>query len=515
MTRAMPLDLNAILAPFLRPLHIQWKTITDAMTSIGKQVKTRLERSSALERTSRDFLMVDFQEMALVVTIAAAQKGALGPRPAEPLWPASIRQELLLPRFFFELAVAVKAILASMKRFKTATPGMFAPKNPQFIDIFGHIGILSRALASDYRPIRLLERTAQSARDWYDGLGLAKSPASEGGGEGLAGLPAKLAGALILIPAFFEWLDAMFRFLDLAVRTRALDEFTALQNRVFGVRRDILDSLFSFLRNNLQDVFEVYFVLNKILLQTVVYWSRFVSVYVGMLGEQLSVMSAFLAKWVNLIIAVADALGGAMNLLRDLELPGGVTLGNLIDYAHNKTGDFILNQLDRLEKATGSGAMNGLVVIYRALMRAIVANPPAIPRPVIPPFPDLYLTGIKPHEQELFDLVQGMRDAIIPSLQQALTDASGKLLEVGKDAAQVAQASTGIPQGIWNSVLGSSKSISDGLFSGADRTVRNDELAKAYERAIVTAGFATIRSAWIVLRSQRIPRLTTCFVLLN
>ena len=26
---------------------------------------------------------------------------------------------------------------------------------------------------------------------------------------------------------------------------------------------------------------------------------------------------------------------------------------------------------------------------------------------------------------------------------------------------------------------------------------------------------ATIRSAWIVLRSERIPRLTTCFVLLN
>ena len=129
----MPIDFNLIFAPLLLPMHIQWRAITDAMESIAKQVSRRLERASGLERASRDFPVPDFREEALVVTIAAAQKGALGPRPAEPFWPASIRQEWLLPRFAIMLAATVNDIRDSIARFQMPDPSMFSGATERLI----------------------------------------------------------------------------------------------------------------------------------------------------------------------------------------------------------------------------------------------------------------------------------------------------------------------------------------------------------------------------------------------
>jgi len=496
----MPLDLNVILLPFLDAAERLWKPITVAMESIGRQVKKRLETADALERATRDFPELDFRENAVVMRIAIQQAGALGPAPAEPLWPASIRQELLLPRLFDTLRQITGSIAAAMGRFKTPTQDMFS-RPPKFVDIFGHLGLLSRAFMEDYRPVRLLEDTAKTAMKFIDSLSGPKPHAEatpRPAHDTLSSIPGMLAGALLLIPAVLDWMSKLLEIISLGIRIRLLDELEALQNRVYQLRREILTDFFETLRSLAQRAMEYLFVVERILLQNLLYWGRFIAIYLKLLGEQLHKFSAFLSKWVNLIIMVASMIASALDALRALTLPGGIPLGDLMDALTNGQGrDLLMMELDAAEvAAAGIPQAQDAIRVLRALMRATLNPPPNVTMPWIPRLPDIYRTAILPYRTRLFDLLHTLRDAVVPNVRQIAESAAVMLLDIGDAAATAARNATraGSPS-LWATLMGSSSDIASTLFGGQRAAVEADALAEAYEREIVIAGMGTLAAA--------------------
>jgi hypothetical protein len=486
----MPIDINAILTPFVTPFKHAWKSITDAMESIARQVAHRLEHANAMERASRDFPMLDFRDGAVVVSVAKWQEGALGPPPPESAIPASIRQELLLPRLFDTLRQMTGSIRDAIARFQTPSREMFSTQNTHFVDIFGHVGMLVRAFAEDYRPVRLLETTGKEARKWYDSLKLSSGETSASSGDALESLPGKLAGALILIPAFMDWMTALIGFLDLAIRTATLDQMEQIQAQVYGLRRTILDNLFFTIREMAQNAYELYYVADRILLHSALYWGRFLTIYLQMLGEQISSLSEFLHKWVNLVIAVLSAISHMAEGLRGITLPGGITFGDIIDAVSGRAANFLQDQLDVLKRIPNDTIQN-IANIYSALLRA-AAGVPAPVYPTVPPLPDLYAAAIAPYESQLFGLIRDLHTNAVPAITQILQGGSDTLSQVAEDTSRAARTAINIPTALWNNVVDSSSHIADRLYGGQSRDQREDPLAQAYERAIVTAGFATI-----------------------
>src|SRR4051794_38947756 len=76
--RLMPIDWEAIVAPFRAVFRSQTKYFTESVREIAKWLKKRLEESRKMELTSRAFPVIDFSEGAVQVSIALFQQNTLG-----------------------------------------------------------------------------------------------------------------------------------------------------------------------------------------------------------------------------------------------------------------------------------------------------------------------------------------------------------------------------------------------------------------------------------------------------
>jgi hypothetical protein len=497
----MPFDLDVVLALFQVPVGREWKRISDALEHLGEKIREQAERSSALERASRDFLEWSFQDDALVVALAPSQRFQLR-LPAEPLLPAAIRQEWLLPGLFIRLRAVTDAIRNAVRRYQKPSPGMFDRGGSQFSDIFGQAAMLVRAFVLDYRPIRLLEETALQAailRVLYLGPPQPGQP----GGSSLDSLPGMLAGALLLVPAFLGWLTVLAREASLVIRMAVLQKFQEIQETLFSLKQTLLERFFETLRSNFQDAMEFFFAAEHIFLRSVAFYGVFLRIWLTHLARNLADFSNVVSLVVNICILALNAIASTLEALRAFSIVPGLSLGDLLDAISLGTlPGWLTNKIGELAEDAGAASprLRAIAAVVRAVMRAALNPRYHNLAPLLPRMPDPY-AAIAPHLPGILEIFGRLRSAVGPLVRDGLNGTASTLIEMADAADRMARQSVSVGDlSLWRTVAESSAQVSDLAFGGQIRERRHaltehpDALASTYDR-MVAGGFATLQEA--------------------
>jgi len=78
----MPIDFNALFAPYRVAYFLQWRSIGESLYKIAEWLTKRLKQTREREVATRGFQTFEFTGSALSVTIDASQHGMLGPQGA-------------------------------------------------------------------------------------------------------------------------------------------------------------------------------------------------------------------------------------------------------------------------------------------------------------------------------------------------------------------------------------------------------------------------------------------------
>ena len=486
----MPFDINVILAAFQVPFTNEWKRITDTLEELGKKIREQAERSSLLERASRDFIEWPFQDDALVLQITASQRFSFHPQ-SQPLLPASIRQEWLLPGLMARFHQVTGAIRDAVARFQAPRSSMFNPAGARFTDIFGHAALLVRALVHDYGPVRQLEDTAFRAGFLYllytqDSRASGTAAASSASSVSFDSLPGMIAGMLLLVPAFLDWLYVLVREANLFARIRTLDELESVQAMVYSIKTAVLSRFFEKLRSSFQSVMEFAFAVEYIFLRSVAYYGVFLTIYLRHLALNLAHFSDLVSLIVSIAVLGLSMISRLVEAMRSIDIIEGINLGDLLDtISAGAINGWLVNRLDDLERASriaGDNIHDGVIVI-RALLRAALHPRYHNIRPVVPNMPDPYAVAVEPHLGQLLGVLHQLRDAVSPEVAGMLRTGSDTMLAIA-DAADgsARQAANAGSAAIWQALSASSTALAQRAFPA--QTARADPLATAYEQTL-------------------------------
>jgi len=259
------LDLVNFAEAFRIPLL---KSIAESFVRLGEWLKKRITRADDLEKATSRIPVVWLYNEAVTLWIDASQKDVLAPKEPQPsfgdhlkaagdrLWAGLKdvvelpREALIIPRFFDAVLAGVDEIVKSVERFRKPSASMFDTKARTASDLFGEAVLAFRALYS----------SKDQLWGFWTTLRILKGSKKESGSvESVNALPdlfervtRYIVAGLYLIPLLPEFIKRVWKEASIFIRGKVLDEFADVEEKVFGVRRTIIDLFYVDLRGSLR-----------------------------------------------------------------------------------------------------------------------------------------------------------------------------------------------------------------------------------------------------------------------
>jgi len=260
------LDLVNFEEAFRIPLL---KSIAEVFVRLGEWLKKRVQKADELAKATSRIPVVWLYNEAVTLWIDASQKDALAPKEPQPSFGDSLkaggdrlwaglkdvvelpREALIIPRFFNAVLDGVDEIVKSVERFEKATTSMFDTQARTASDLFGEAVLAFRALYS----------SKDQLWDLWVSLYVLKGPPKPSGGpvESVNELPdlfervtRYIVAGLYLVPLLPEFVKRVWNEASLFIRGKVLDVFAGIEEKVFEVRRTIIDLFYVKLRESLR-----------------------------------------------------------------------------------------------------------------------------------------------------------------------------------------------------------------------------------------------------------------------
>jgi hypothetical protein len=487
----MPIDFAAIAAGFRPAFRSQTEPVAAALVRLGRWISARFERVQALDRATQEFPIVRFYNEALTAYVDRSQHGSLGrASPVEPTLSSSgrafvagvartgtaISESLLLPRLLGLVQSFLNLVVASLDRFSRATPQMFDPRRRTASDLFGEVGLLYRAIATSTRQVQTFTRGVDTVLRTFRSQESTPAPApgaAAGGAQPapptpdlptrLDGVARNILGAVLALTLLPVWLMRILTAVDTALRSRVVTTFTNIQNRLFRMRRALID----FVAKDLMEMLREAFVLVTVMLRQVIldfgFFTRFAILYGH---ELLSSIHNFLARvsgLINIVIDVIQAIRDAIRailefnltpiLLAPLGVPGWLlsqyaapdfTVADLLNVAADvgivSTRAALEGWLNTVETLTfpASLLLRRQLNAIREILRATLRPLERLPAPPSPPslagvrFPNLFDAFFGPGASDFFRALRSARDRLLTDIPTILNSVRAFLRDVSR-----------------------------------------------------------------------------------
>src|SRR5262245_47036892 len=235
----MPIDYEAIIAPFRTAYFLQRRSINESLRKLAEWLTKRLPETQQRERETRGLPVFSFSSGALSVWIDTSQHGALGPEGEPPptgfwqgaaapfvaLWrglllaPAMIEAEGVLPAILDTLARTVRMIVDSLDRFKRPTKELFdVTVRKTWQDLFGEVGLFFRMINNPATLERVMAFSAGGIkiinviRQHFPSKPTGEQKAEAGGLVEVARL---ITAGILLVPLATRFIVAIARTADM------------------------------------------------------------------------------------------------------------------------------------------------------------------------------------------------------------------------------------------------------------------------------------------------------------
>jgi len=268
----VPIDFAAIAAQFRDPLLAQMRPLEPLFERLEEAVKKIAEDAEKAERATRAYPILRYYGDALTVRVVPLEGIALLDS-APPLgfvqglqtggreflagigWTrTAITQELALPRIAGVTADALQAIVDSIDRFATPTPGMFDPRERRLSDLFGQLVLAYNSLLGPEARKQLVGVARGAAGmmtlyEEYKKLFPDKEAAAAPIGAidkwvaSLDDLALTFLDLVLLLPVLGDVLAVLLHDGSLAAKRKILTELSRVEADVVGMRTAAMEGL--------------------------------------------------------------------------------------------------------------------------------------------------------------------------------------------------------------------------------------------------------------------------------
>ena len=539
----MPIDWEAIVAPFRAVFQSQMKYFTESVREIALWLKKRLEDTRTTEQLSRAYPVIDFTEGSVQASIALFQQHTLGlpkeiggPRPIDEYlsgWqrfargfqriPEAMEEALALPRLVHVVEEVTGTILDSINRWEKPDWRMFDTKQPRsFSDLFGEIFFFAEMLSLSVDPIRVVLNSEVAKLV----MAPSKGAKTEDSGDTLAQVVQYMVSALLLLPLGGMWLASLFRWGILSLRVTVSKFLTGIEDRIYSLRRKALEFVVGKLVTVLESAF-LFVEGSKLLLLRAIFLilefgTDVLTSYKVAIRKFLSSLSEFLIKIDLLLTHILLGLEGVMyiNVLK-LYTWGAVTgtVKQVIEIVTKK--DWATYQLLRANVLLyGSAASIYDVSIFGKIwpkhvgervdalltILDILGNLPdkEVPNINLPDaasaFPNLHDYFTTLNTVDLPGTLKSLRGTLETQLPAMLDSAGDALTKMGDEFARSAGSTAAIgPLSDVTRVRDFADTTAASLFGGQERDIREhlkrDALAAAFDLAVASGGFHIVGAA--------------------
>jgi hypothetical protein len=365
----MPIDFEAIVAPFRVQFFLQRRTINQVFEDLGKLFAARKREVEARELATQNLPVYFFSGEALSVWLDASQHGALAldAGPPKPIsWDdvaapfeafyagiltaeTMVRSEWVLPGSLGALAAGVHLIAASIERYKEPTSKMFdvQAKRPAS-DLFGQVALFFRLLDDPATAIQV-NTFVRGILEMREVLNKLFPAAPKGQGTDLAEASLAVGGAALLVPLGARLLENIGEEMQLAFQLRLLERFRAIEEDVFRLRRSIIDFFYVDLRKMGRGILEWLQVSQAVTACSLNFYDRVLREYLDEVTKWLHTVGPALKEFGDKLVKLLDALGPYSEKLLDMDIGSALTYGTILfsDIGSLRLGD--LNDPEKLQ----------------------------------------------------------------------------------------------------------------------------------------------------------------------
>jgi hypothetical protein len=541
----MPIDFDALLAPFHTALHLQWRSIGESLRKLAKWVTERLKLTRDREIATRDFQTFLFNGSAVSTWIDPIQHGALGPRDAPPpegilrnaaapfqafwrgllLAPAMVESELAIPRMLGAVSDFLALLVASLDRFRKPEANQFDLRiKRRWDDLFGEIGLFFR-LVNDAATVKQMQTFSDG------GIALIKvirkhfpptPPAPGGAGGDLTELTRWTFGGTIVLPLAIQLLTHLATTAVEVVKLRVLDGVEAVMHDVFALRRAAIDFMFGSLMAIGSQALEWVVLTQTEVVASLRLYASFLGEYVDALQQWITNIGQELKPFADGLIQFLHVLGHYLDAFMGVNFGDAVTLGmfdfhlaDILDWREHpekakELQDQITDYIKENHKKVWLGEkafdLRSLLEALRTII-GIAATHTLFPAEATPPdltdlqFPDLYKAFFEGPKAD--DLRKSLvaTSATLSTGVAAVFDAGIKATRdlgdsLGEAAATAAQMGVGAR---YRQIASNADRLSETTFGARELRAKlgppKDPVALAFESWLAGSAFQIIEKA--------------------
>ncbi|MFN7997424.1 MAG: hypothetical protein U0Q18_27655 [Bryobacteraceae bacterium] len=462
----MPIDINAILQPFLFRFQFECRHLAEALKQLGDHFKDQLARENAVEAKTRDYPEFSFTGGALDVSLTERQAhelGALLPR-HEPMMDM-IRQEFLLTDFLRVARDMTRRIRESMEKLPDAVPRMFDINRPrEFGEVFGILGVLSRAVFSDMRSSRsmirrmpffaLITRLSLIMAFDYDTAASSETPSESGG---LDRIPVVLAGVLVAIPTAIDWMDKLISKLDLAIRLALLRTLQSLEQSIDQIRIRVIRFFAEDFMAFGQELTDYLLAFSTVFEMNMDYMMRFIRLVVDVLVPRM--------------IRLVQEIREFINSWRDIMAIAMVIMEKIYDWVTSMI--------------PGSGVFDLANLIDDLLRPDRFVGKPSF---LMSPFPDIGPLLLAPIKTRLAGSMSDLKTDVTSFVTDTFASTTGMMQDLGRAfSGSIGPMLAMGGKDRWSGMASDADAIVQRYFHGSTERQTN-ELGEAFDRAIAARG---------------------------
>ena len=540
----MPIDFDALLAPFHTALHLQWRSIGESLRKLAKWITERLKLTREREIATRGFQTFLFNGSALSAWIDPIQHGTLGPRDAPPpegilrtaaapfqafwrgllLAPAMVESELALPRMLGAISDFLALLVASLDRFKTPEPSQFDFRiKRRWDDLFGELGLFFR-LVNDPATVKQVQTFSDGGIALIDVFKkhFPPQPTVADGGGGLPELARWVLGATFVLPLAIQLLTHLATTAIQVVKLRVLDGVEAVMRDVFALRRAAIDFMFGTLMAIGSQALEWVVLTQTEVVASLRLYASFLGEYVEALQKWITETGQALKSFADGLIQFLHVLGHYLDAFMDVNFGSEVTLGmfdfrlaDILDWrSHPEKAKELQDQITDYMKENRKKVWVGEKLFdLRTRLEAlreiigIAATHTPFPAEATPPdladvqFPDVYKAFFEGPQADDLRKSLATTSATLSTGVAAVFDAGIKATNdlgdsLGEAAAQAAQMGVGAR---YRRIASSADRLSEVAFGANALRARlgppKDPIALAFESWLAGSAFQIIEKA--------------------
>jgi len=507
----MPIDLNAILLPFVATVQREARLLLFRVGAIGRIVASHVSYASRVEEATHSYLEISFTGGAVDVALIRSQAGILGrivPHP-EPMWDM-ISQELLLTRFLATLSSMTGGIRGSMQM--ELSEKMFdSNRQRSFGEVFGIIGVFSRAIFSDWNSKTSILRSLPS-RAFLVRLSLILSfgvdpgakkdeAAGAGSGSALDSLPRLLAGALAAMPAAIGWLTKVIRHLEVAARLALLVKLESIERSIFKIREKIIRFFAEDFMDFGQTLWDYLVVFGRVFTENIRFWATVIVLVAKVMVPAIVGVIRQTRDFINFWIGVLNFVISAWDFVRSIDLlplifplaslaGGSLTVGDLLDLWDGRISGEKRKALNVMFGAIELAYPDWKPVIKKiqeVVMTSLVTldEPPQL---AFDPFPDVYPLLVEPLQKHFAGFYTRLKGNVLDAVQTTFDSASSMSADMAVvfDASSTRFLDMG-GMGVWKQFADHANQVAGTYFTEPLARPAN-VLGEAFDQAVAKNG---------------------------